>query len=159
MTKHKFTYGDRVRRKVGGPVETVCDIGATAYYFDSGRFALVDDEDCYALVEKASGFFRVDNNLSRAPLDRYTEHGYETRREFRDALCQLMDWWSDRIGECIGARNGFLKLRFADMPGNVKEDVWLPLYLLCPCPMPRYLIPSPPPDPIEEELDRVFGFD
>ncbi len=86
MTKPKFTYGDRVRRKVGGPVETVSDIGSTTYYFESGRFALLDDEDCYVLVEKASGYFRVDNDLSRAPIDRYTEHGYETRKEFCEAL-------------------------------------------------------------------------
>ena len=159
MTKPKFTYGDRVRRKAGGPVETVSDIGPTAYYFESGRFALVDDEDCYVLVEKASGFFRVDNDLSRAPLDRYTEHGYEERRDFREALRHLIDWWGDRIGERIGERNGFLQLRFADMPGKVKQDVWLPLYLLRPCPMPDYLKPPPPPDTIEEELDRAFGFD
>lgn len=159
MTKPKFTYGDRVRRKVGGPVETVSDIGSTTYYFESGRFALLDDEDCYVLVEKASGYFRVDNDLSRAPIDRYTEHGYETRKEFCEALTHLVDWYGDRIGERRADRNGFLQLRFADMPGNFKEDKWIPLYLLRPCPMPDYLKPPPPPDPIEEELDRAFGFD
>jgi len=159
MTKPKFTYGDRVRRKVGGPVETVSDIGSTTYYFESGRFALLDDEDCYMLVEKASGYFRVDNDLSRAPIDRYTEHGYETRKEFCEALTHLVDWYGDRIGERRADRNGFLQLRFADMPGNFKEDKWIPLYLLHPCPMPDYLKPPPPPDPIEEELDRAFGFD
>ena len=82
-----------------------------------------------------------------------------TRKEFCEALTHLVDWYGDRIGERRADRNGFLQLRFADMPGNFKEDKWIPLYLLRPCPMPDYLKPPPPPDPIEEELDRAFGFD
>jgi uncharacterized protein YodC (DUF2158 family) len=32
MTKPKFTYGDCIRRKSGGPIETVHDMNETAYY-------------------------------------------------------------------------------------------------------------------------------
>ncbi len=159
MSTTKFTYGDRIRRKAGGPVETVSDAGATAYYFESGRFALLTDEDCYVLVEKASGFFRVDTDLSRAPLDRHSDHGYEERRDFREALQRLVDWWGGREGERVGDRNGFLRLRFHDTPGGRPDEAWLPLYLLRPCPMPEYMKPTPPPHPFIEELDRAFGFD
>lgn len=157
--QHLFTYGDRVRRKSGGPVEVVADVGPTAYYFDSGLFALQSDEDCYLLVEKSSGYFQVDKDLSRAPLDRYTEHGYEERRDFCEALQHLVSWWGGRIGERVSDRNGFLRLRFHDTPGGRPDEAWLPLYLLRPCPMPEYMNSTSPPHPFIEELDRAFGFD
>lgn len=156
MTKPKFTYGDRIRRKSGGPIETVHDLNDTAYYFDSGTFALRADEDCYELVEKHSGYFLVTQNLDDAPLADYVSHGYENRSDFRDALRRLIDWWGGRTGLCVGDRHGFLRLKFRDMPGG-GEEAWLPLYLLQPCPMPDYL-KEQERDPFEEELDRAFGF-
>lgn len=156
MTKPKFTYGDRIRRKAGGPIETVHDLNDTAYYFEGGTFALRADEDCYELVEKHSGYFLVTQNLDGAPLADYVSHGYENRSDFRDALRRLIDWWGGRTGLCVGDRHGFLRLKFRDMPGG-GEEAWLPLYLLQPCPMPDYL-KEQERDPFEEELDRAFGF-
>lgn len=157
MTKPKFTYGDRIRRKAGGPIETVHDLNETAYYFQGGGFCLREDEECYELVEKHSGYFLVAKNLDGAPLSAHTSHGYENRSDFCDALRRLIDWWGGRIGERVGDRHGFLRLKFRDMPGG-GEEAWLPLYLLQPCPTPDYL-KEKERDPFEEELDRAFCFD
>lgn len=157
--KTKFTYGDRVRRKTGGRVETVCDVGPDAYYFESGQFALLEDEDCYVLVEQSSGYFRVDANLTRAPLDRHIEHGYEDRNEFRDALSRLIELWGCRVGEQTETRNKFIRLRFHDTPGGKADEAWLPIYLLRPCSTPEYMKPESKKDPFIEELDDAFGFD
>lgn len=156
MTKPKFTFGDKIRRKAGGPMRTIRDIGQTAYYFEDGTFALRDDEDCYALVKQHSGCFLVDSDLDRAPMDRYVEHGYESRQDFRDALRKIIDYWGGRIGQRVGDRHGFLRLKFRDIPGG-GEEAWIPLYLTRPVPMPDYL-KERERDPIEEELDRAFGF-
>lgn len=157
MTKTKFTFGDRVRRKAGGEIKTIADIGPRAYYFSDGTFALIDDENCYVLHEQHGGYFLVDSDLRRAPLDRYTDHGYETRQDYREALAHIVEWWGGRVGLRVGDRHGFLRLKFRDIPG-AGEEAWLPLYLLTPCPMPEYL-KEEERDPIEEELDRAFGFD
>lgn len=159
-TQHPhFTYGDIIRRKSDGRLFTVERIGTDGYHFRDGGYALIDDQDCYTLVEKASGYFRVAETIDCAPLADHTAHGYEDRSDFRDTLRAIVSRWGGRIGEKRQERNGFLQLHFADMPGKVTEDVWLPLYLLTPCPIPDYLIPPPTPDPIEKELDQVFGFD
>ena len=157
--KPKFTYGDIIRRRSDGRLLTVERIGADGYHFRGGGYALIADQDCYELVEKSSGFFLVAKTIDGAPLADHASHGYEDRNDFRDALRAIVGRWGGRIGERRQERNGFLQLHFADMPGKVTEDVWLPLYLLRPCPMPDYLTPPPPPDPIEQELDRIFGFD
>ena len=135
-TQHPhFTYGDIIRRKSDGRLFTVERIGTDG------------------------GYFRVAETIDCAPLADHTAHGYEDRSDFRDTLRAIVSRWGGRIGEKRQERNGFLQLHFADMPGKVTEDVWLPLYLLTPCPIPDYLIPPPTPDPIEKELDQVFGFD
>ena len=153
-----FTYGDVIRRRSDGRLLTVERIGTDGYHFKGSGYALIEDQDCYTLVEKASGFFRVAETIDGAPLAEHTAHGYENKSDFKAALRGIVNRWGGRIGEKRQERNGFLQLHFADMPGKVTEDVWLPLYLLQSCPMPEYLVPPPPPDPIEEELDRAFGF-
>ncbi len=158
MTKARYTYGDRLRRATGGPVLTVCDITAAAYHFDDGTFALIDDQDCYRLVEKASGFFRVAGTVDGLPIDRYLYHGYETRDDFATALRRLLDRWGGRIGRHDGERNGFLLLSFPDTPGGIPDEAWLPLYMLTPCDVPPFAI-VPHKDPDEEQLNRAFGFD
>ena len=45
MTKPKFTYGDRIRRKAGGPIETVHDISEKAYYFSQPFAVHIVKED------------------------------------------------------------------------------------------------------------------
>jgi len=157
MTKPKFTFGDKIRRKVGGEVKTIRDIDSQAYHFTDGTFALRDDEDCYVMHEQHSGYFLVDGNLDRAPMDRYVEHGYETRADFRTALLRLIDWWGGRTGLYVGHSHGFLRLKFKDIPGG-GEEAWIPLYLVTPVPMPDYL-KERERDPIEEALDRAFGFE
>lgn len=156
--KRFFSYGDKVRHKNGGPVRTVTDIGPTAYYFADGGFALIDDQDCYTIVQKSSGFFLVGKSLNGLPLRDHLRHGYEDRDDFAAALRRLIEHWGGRVGERIGERNKFLMLRFHDTPGGRPDETWLPLYLLKPVDKPVYL-QNPEHDNIEEELDRIFGFD
>ena len=158
MTKSKFTYGDRIRRTAGGPVETVHNIGPTVYSFESGGFCLREDEDCFRLVEPATGFFRVADTINGAPLRDHSAHGYEDLTDFRRALQQLVDRWGGRTGQYVGSRHDFLRLRFADQYQCVSEEAWLPLYLLKAAPVPEYLR-QPPPDPFIEELDRAMWGD
>lgn len=155
MTKSKFTYGDRIRRKVGGPIETVHAISATAYYFESGGFCLREDEDCYRLEEKATGFFRVSDTIAGINLRDHSSHGYEDLADFRRALQQLVERWGGRTGQYVGSRHGFLRLKFADQYQCVSEEAWLPLYLLKAAPIPERFL-QPPPDPFIEELDRAM---
>ncbi|MBQ8713086.1 MAG: hypothetical protein IJ551_09765 [Prevotella sp.] len=157
--KPKFTYGDVVRRRSDGRRLVVERIGQDGYHFEGGTYALIADQDCYTLVEKASGYFRVAESIDGAPLRQHTEHGYETISDFRTALRSIVSRFGGRTGEMTGERNGFLHMRFRDLPGGIVELAWLPLYLLKPCPMPDHLKEEEPPDPIEQELDEAFGFD
>ena len=156
--KPLFTYGDRIRRKNGGPVKTVKDVGASAYYFYDGTFALIEDQDCYEIEEKASGYFEVCDSLDGLPIDDHLSHGYELREDFQDALRRLIRLWGGRVGERVGDRNKFLLLRFHDTPGGIPDKAWLPLYMLKPVDIPDYMIEEER-DEMEEELDRAFGFD
>ena len=103
-------------------------------------------------------FYLVTGRLDKAPLSEHLWHGFEEKADFRLALRQLADRWKGRVGERVGERNGFLRLRFHDTPGSRPDEDWLPPYLLEPAPMPDYLC-EPEPDPIERELDEAFGFD
>ena len=155
----RFTYGDKVRRKNDRRVLTVHRIGSKAYYFTDGTFALIADQDCYDIVEKASGYFLVAKNLDGAPLDDHVQHGYEERQMFVEGLRKLTSRWGGRVGLNVGERNGFLLLRFYDIPGGGSEEKWLPLYLLTPTDMPDYMRHDDDADDIEAELDAAFGFD
>lgn len=155
MTKSKFTYGDRICRKSGGPIETVHDLNETVYYFESGGFFLRDDEDCYRLVEKTTGFFRVADTIDGINLRDHSSHGYEDQADFRRALQQLIERWGGRTGQYVGSRHDFLRLRFADLYDKVSEEAWLPLYLLKAAPVPERLR-QPSPDPFIEELDQAM---
>ena len=158
QSRPKFTYGDRIRRKAGGPVETVHDLNDTAYYFEGGGFCLRDDEDCYRLEEAATGFFRVADTIDGINLEDHSMHGFETVTDFRNALQQLIECWGGRTGMCVGSRHQFLRLKFNDLYDRVVEEVWLPLYLLKAAPIPERFL-QPPPDPFIEELDRVMWGD
>ena len=158
QSRPKFTYGDRIRRKAGGPVETVHDLNDTAYYFESGGFCLRDDEDCYRLEEAATGFFRVADTIDGINLEDHSMHGFETVTDFRNALQQLIECWGGRTGMHVGSRHQFLRLKFNDLYDRVVEEVWLPLYLLKAAPVPERFL-QPPPDPFIEELDRVMWGD
>jgi hypothetical protein len=159
-SKRLFTYGDRIRRKKGDSrVRTVADITDGEYHFTDGTFALISDQDCYEVTEKASGFFLVTRDVTTAPLDDYLHHGYEERYLFVDALRKLLDRWGGRTGQNVGERNKFLLLRFYDTPGGSTEEMWLPLYLLSPTDTPAYLLPPPPPDLVTSAIDDALGFD
>lgn len=157
MTKPKFTYGDRIRRKAGGPIETVHDLNDTVYYFESGGFCLREDEDCYRLEEAATGFFRVSDTIDGINLRDHSSHGYEDLADFRRALQQLVERWGGRTGQYVGSRHQFLRLRFADEWGG-REESWLPIYLLSPAPVPDYLSDKPK-SAEDESLDKAYGFD
>jgi len=156
MTKSKFTYGDRIRRTAGGPVETVHDLNDTAYYFEGGGFCLRADEDCYQLVEKATGFFRVADTIDGINLRDHSSHGYEDQADFRRALQQLVERWGGRTGQYCGVRHQFLRLKFADLYDKVSEEAWLPLYLLKAAPVPEYARVREARDPFIDELDRAM---
>ena len=63
------------------------------------------------------------------------------------------------VGESVGERNGFLRLRFHDTPGGLPDEAWIPRYLLLKADMPGHLVETVERDETEEELDRIFGFD
>ena len=99
-------------------------------------------------------FYRVSGDVSRAPLRDYCKHGYESQREFRAAVCELIRRWKWREGECIEKRmfHGIdgvsvdnsltlLRLRFHDTPGCRPDEAWIPLYLADPVPTPFYAQP------------------
>jgi len=154
-----FTYGDIIRKTAGGPLRTVKDVGPDYYDFTDGTFALIADQDCYTLVEKASGFFLVATSLADVPLNGHLHHdyGYEERSEFAAALRRLIHYWGGRVGERCDERNKFLRLQFHDTPGGLPDKAWLPLLLLTPTAIPDYL-QEEPQDETEKELDRIFGF-
>lgn len=158
----RFTYGDKLRRKRGdGSVLTIVGMGTRTYQFSDGTFALISDQDCYDIVERATGFFLVSTNSENAPLDKYMLHGYEERQPFKSALDKLVKRWGGRAGKNMEERNGFLRLRFYDNPGGITEDAWLPDYLLTPTSVPSYLVSHDPTqdEKTEAELDEAFGFD
>ena len=155
MTEPKFTYGDRIRRKAGGPVETVHDITDKAYHFESGGFCLRADWDCYLLVEPSTGFFLVKDTIDGINLRDHSSYGYEELADFRCAMQNLVNQWGGRTGQYVGNRHGFLRLKFADLYDKVSDEAWLPLELLKAAPIPERFL-QPPPDPIIEKLDRVM---
>ncbi len=95
-------------------------------------------------------FYHVGKDMSRVPLGDYMDHGYESRKEFREAIEELIDRWGGRDGECIeerayhgkegeaiDERHIQLHLRFPDTPGARHDQAWLPRYLLTPVPTPE----------------------
>ena len=104
-------------------------------------------------------FYRVGHSPYDAPLDDYLTHGYENWRDFYNAVRRLTDRWHDRIGECIGERNGFLLLCFHDTPGGIPDEGWLPGYLLTAVEAPRAIRKSDSSDETEGEINRAFGFE
>lgn len=99
-------------------------------------------------------FYGVSGDVNRAPLRDYCKHGYESQREFRAAVCELIRRWKSREGECIEKRmfHGIdgvsidnsltlLRLRFHDTPGCRPDEAWIPLYLADPVPTPPYAQP------------------
>ena len=105
-------------------------------------------------------FYQVVNTIWNMRLPDHLEHGYETERDFRQALDRLVTRWRGRVGESIGERHGFLLLRFHDTPGGMPDEEWLPRYLLKPVDAPPY-IPSEPSssEELTNEIDRAYGFD
>lgn len=103
-------------------------------------------------------FYQVLSTIDQAPLRDYLLHGYETRRDFEDALRRLVRRWQGRTGECIDERHGFLHLRFHDTPGGKPDEAWLPHYIL----RQSSIAISTEQDELNvdtEELDRIYGFD
>ena len=98
-------------------------------------------------------FYIVSVDPRDAPLRDHLLHGYETRRDFYDALRALSARWRNRVGERVGERHGFLLLRFHDTPGGVPDEEWLPRYLLKP-----HSVSDDTPEPGEEASDHAFGF-
>lgn len=96
-------------------------------------------------------FYRVSGDKKRVPLYDYFRHGYESLREFSEAIDTLISRWRNREGECIEKRlfHGsntnaiddsltILRLRFHDTPGCRPDEAWLPRYLTDPIPIPEY---------------------
>lgn len=118
-------------------------------------------------------FYRVATDLRRAPLRDYLLYGFESDREFRDALLGLLDLWGGRTGEAVSERSWTgcegevidhrhrdLRLRFHDTPGGCPDEAWLPLYLLDPVDVPdcfRYHVPTSD-ELVNREMDEALGF-
>ena len=49
-------------------------------------------------------FYRVTDDIRRAPIRDYLDHGYETRQEFCDAVRELISRWGGREAECFEER-------------------------------------------------------
>lgn len=104
-------------------------------------------------------FFLVTGFLNKAPLNEYLWHGYEDRTEFRKALKRTAERWKGRVGEKVGERNGFVRLRFRDAPSRLAEEGWVPLFLTEPAQMPDHVIEAEQElNEFERELDDAFGF-
>lgn len=101
-------------------------------------------------------YYLVLSTIVHAPLREYLLHGYETRRDFEDALRRLVSRWSGRTGECVGERHGFILLRFHDTLGGKPDEAWIPAYLLQPKENPA--CDNQDDDEQIRELDRAFGF-
>lgn len=101
-------------------------------------------------------FYLVDGTPESAPLRDHLEHGYESRRDFRTAVRDLLALWKGRIGECVEERHGFRLLRFHDTPGGMPDEAWIPVYLTRQAERPAYTYHEEP-DETEEALDEAFG--
>lgn len=104
-------------------------------------------------------FYKVSNDPYCAPLRDYLEHGFESRKDYLDAVRRLVGLWHDRIGESIAERNGCYRLRFYDTPGGKPDEVWIPVYLLTEAPTPEYICKQVQIDETEQEINEAFGFD
>lgn len=102
-------------------------------------------------------FYEVTGTPDTAPLRDHLEHGYESRRDFRTAVRDLLALWKGRVGEGVDERHGFRKLRFHDTPGGCPDEAWIPLYLLKEVPRPAYTY-TEEVDETEKALDEAFGF-
>lgn len=98
-------------------------------------------------------FYKVLPTIQNAPLRDYLLHGYESRRDFEQALRRLVSRWKGRTGECIDMRHDFILLRFHDTPGGKPDEEWIPDYLLQPVPAQ-----NESSDSSGEELDQAYGF-
>ena len=117
--------------------------------------------------------YRVATDLSRAPLRDYLLYGFESERDFRGALLELLDQWGGRTGEAVSERSWMgcegeaidqrhraLRLRFHDTPGCCPDEAWLPLYMLERADVPdgcRYHNPTSD-GLVNGEIDEVLGF-
>lgn len=117
--------------------------------------------------------YRVITDLSRAPLRDYLFYGFESEREFRNAMLELLDLWGGRCGEAVSERSWMgsegevidqrhraLRLRFHDTLGGCPDEAWLPLYLLDAADVTdgcRYHDPTSE-ELVNREIDEALGF-
>ena len=88
-------------------------------------------------------------------------NGFEDMEEFRSAIRRLSDLWKGRVGVIIAEKYNFVRLQFIDTPGGKFDEAWIPKYLIEEVPRPGFVkdCPTEERDPIEDEIDRIFGFD
>lgn len=98
--------------------------------------------------------YRVKDSLSFIPRD-FHQFGYENENDFSSALHRLHGRWRGWTGIEVGRRNGFIRLRFVGIYGDV-SNVWLPDFMLERVPEP---IGGSDDDNTEELLNDIFGFD
>lgn len=106
----------------------------------------------------APTFYTLSAEIPRHVLRDHLMHGYESRRDFEEALRSLIRRWQGRVGECVGERHGFLLLRFHDTPGGKPDEEWIPRYLLVPAEKPEYLPEETDDNTKDEEINKAFGF-
>ena len=101
-------------------------------------------------------YYRVATNLKGVPLQDHLKHGFELKEEFVELLQRLLNRWKGRTGECVGMKNGLLRLRFPDTPGGRPDEAWVPPYLLTETDDPCI---QQPVRRKKKEVDEAFGFD
>lgn len=113
------------------------------------------------MVEGEDVFWLVDADERLWPTADHVAHGYEDEWDYYNALRELRDNYDGRVGEQIGERHGFRRLRFHDTPGHRPDEVWLPDFMLQPAKKPDWLIEIEEDDrtEAEKELDRALGVD
>lgn len=112
------------------------------------------------MKEERRYFYRVitSDDLWDLRLPDPLEYGYEDKRTFKQAIQRLTERWQRRVGEGVGARHKFILLRFCDSVGGMREEAWMPNFLLKPIPMPDHLRPQERNE-LEEEINETLGFE
>ena len=112
-------------------------------------------------MDDGTKYYSVITDMWHLKLPDPLENGYESMEDFRRSIRRLSDFWKGRVGVIIAERNNFVRLQFVDTPGGRFDEAWIPKYLIKEVPIPDFIRDYVPEeiDPIEEEINHIYGFD